>query len=64
MDHPANSNGEKMAEHFCEYDHNLDEPCDKPATIKVVGMWMCAQHYDEHARLMAVMGRTPEGEEN
>lgn len=52
----------------CEYDHNLDEKCGQPAVIKVrIGkhvMWMCAQHYDEHARLMAVMGRTPEGEEN
>jgi len=25
--------------------------------------WLCAEHYDEHARLMAQMGRTPENEE-
>ena len=35
-----------MAEHFCEYDHNLDEPCGKPAGIKWQGMWLCAEHYD------------------
>jgi hypothetical protein len=52
-----------MSEHHCEYDHNLDEPCGAPATIKVIGMWMCADHYDEQARLMAQMDRTPEGEE-
>ena len=46
--------------HYCEYDHDLAEPCGKPATIKVIGMWMCAEHYDQHARLMAEMGRTPE----
>ena len=51
-----------MTEHFCEYDHHLDEPCGKPAVIKVLEMWMCAEHYDEHARLMAQMSRTPESE--
>lgn len=55
-----------MSEHSCEYDHNLDEQCGKPATIRVrLGrhvMWMCAEHYDEHARFMATMGKTPEGE--
>jgi hypothetical protein len=52
-----------MSKHFCEYDHNLDEPCGKPAVIKVLGMWMCAEHYDEHAQLTAEFGRTPENEE-
>jgi hypothetical protein len=52
-----------MSEHFCEYDHNLDEPCDKPVVIKVIGVWLCAEHYDEHARFMAGFGRTPENEE-
>jgi hypothetical protein len=32
--------------HDCEYDHNLDEPCGKPANLKLIGMWMCAEHYD------------------
>jgi hypothetical protein len=52
-----------MSKHFCEYDHNLDEACGKPAVIKVLGMWMCAEHYDEHAQLTAEFGRTPENEE-
>ena len=28
-----------MNKHFCEYDHNLDEPCGRPASIRVLGMW-------------------------
>ena len=45
----------------CEYDYGLDEePCGEPATIKVrIGddvLWMCAYHYDWHARLMLKLG--------
>ena len=39
-------------------------PCGKVARFKVSDTRMCAEHYDEHARRMAVMGRTPEGEEH
>ena len=49
-----------MTTHFCEYDHQLDEPCGAPASIRCTGMWMCAEHYDQHARFMATFGMTPE----
>jgi hypothetical protein len=45
-----------MAEHFCEYDHNLDEACGKPAGIKWHGMWLCAGHYDWTIEFFAAIG--------
>ena len=45
-----------MAEHFCEYAHNLDEACGKPAAIKWHGMWLCAEHYDWTVEFFAAMG--------
>lgn len=43
-------------------ERNLGEPCGKAAVIKVLDMWMCAEHCDEHARQLAQMGRVPENE--
>ena len=60
-----------MSQHYCEMDvlilapgvcQSLDEPCGLPATIRCIGMWLCADHYDENARMMAQLGRTPEGD--
>jgi len=30
----------------CQYDRNLDEPCGKPAGIKLINLWPCAEHAD------------------
>lgn len=48
-----------MSEHYCEYDHNLDEPCGKPARLKLLGLWLCAEHYDEAMRLFNLIGVDP-----
>jgi hypothetical protein len=48
-----------MSEHFCEFDHNLDEPCGKPASIKWRGMWFCAEHWDWHEEFCAEINVDP-----
>ena len=59
-----------MSQHYCEVDaepiapaavQSLDEPCGAPASIRCMGMWMCAKHYDMHAAHMGEFGRTAEG---
>jgi hypothetical protein len=42
-----------MSEHYCEFDHNLDEPCGRPACMKWRGMWFCAEHWDWHEKFCA-----------
>ena len=56
-----------MSEHFCEYDHNLEEDCGRQSSICIFfkngeKLWLCAEHYDEHAKRMAAAGLMPEGE--
>ena len=46
--------------HYCEFDHDLDEPCGRPATIRCHGMWFCAEHYDRHTEFMAEIGLGPD----
>lgn len=47
--------------HFCQYDRHLDVPCGAPASIRWERLWMCADHYDQHAAFMARLFRmTPE----
>jgi len=48
-----------MSEHFCEFDHNLDEPCRKPASIKWREMWFCAEHWDWHEQFCEEIGIDP-----
>jgi len=47
-------------EHFCQFDHGLDEECSKPATIRCFGMWLCAEHYDWHCRFMRELRLNPD----
>jgi hypothetical protein len=42
-----------MSEHYCEFDHNLDEPCGRPACMKWRGMWFFAEHWDWHEKFCA-----------
>lgn len=48
-----------MSEHYCEYDHNRDEPCGKSAGMKWRGMWLCAEHWDWTAALFERFGIDP-----
>jgi hypothetical protein len=45
--------------HDCEFDHNLDEPCGKPAAIKWRGMWFCVEHWDWHEKFCAEINVDP-----
>jgi hypothetical protein len=44
---------------YCQYDHNLDKPCGKPAQMKLMGMHLCPEHYDETMRLFGQIGIDP-----
>jgi hypothetical protein len=50
---PGLRSGELMSEHYCEFDHNLNEPCGRPARMKWRGMWFCAEHWDWHEKFCA-----------
>jgi len=48
-----------MSEHYCEYDHNLEEPCGKPAGLKWGWLWLCAEHYDHTMKMLERAGIDP-----
>ena len=49
---------------YCEYDHNRDDDCGKPAQMKWHGMYLCPGHFDEAMALLEGGWLSREQEEN
>lgn len=48
-----------FCEHYCEYDHGLHEPCGKPASLRLINMWLCPEHYDATMAFFDSVGVDP-----
>jgi hypothetical protein len=55
-----------MSDHYCKYDQGeqyTDAPCGKPARIKMLNLWLCADHADYTERFLYLFDPNVSGEE-
>ncbi len=44
---------------YCEFDHNLDKKCGKPDQMKLMGMYLCPEHFDYAMTFLERCGINP-----